>query len=406
MNKKNILLVSLISDQTIPNVQIINEFRHDTTHHLFISTSDMEKKGVRLWIEKACSISEQERYVLEVNAYSQNDILDKLNSFDFQNYSHIRVNLTGGTKMMTMVAQIFFMNLGCDIFYVTGRNNKFNQVSPEYKTFEFSSKINLKNYLDAYGFNIKLSVPSGIGFEQTSDFLTNYCAHDMNSYLKEWNLLQKKRKKGIKAREFDKVAPLLKALNYPFKGNSLSAYETRYLTGDWFEEYVGERLRQELELNEDEIYVSTEISKIYSMKEKNDPTILIGQNIESNRPDNEMDIMFVYNNTFYSIECKTSIRAFTTIQSNDGTIRDKEINILGETIYKSDSLKSKFGLYPKTTILTLTDFKDYCTNCNEIDRNNRLSMMTDLIKRANLSNIKLVDRSMLLKSTSLFELIK
>ncbi|HOS91379.1 MAG TPA: hypothetical protein PLD74_12465 [Prolixibacteraceae bacterium] len=49
-----VLLVSLLSDQTIPNVQLINQFISQVDKYLFISTSLMEKKKVGTWIVKAC----------------------------------------------------------------------------------------------------------------------------------------------------------------------------------------------------------------------------------------------------------------------------------------------------------------------------------------------------------------
>ena len=44
------ILVSLISDQTIPNVQFIKEKIVD--EYLFISSEAMEKKGILNWILK------------------------------------------------------------------------------------------------------------------------------------------------------------------------------------------------------------------------------------------------------------------------------------------------------------------------------------------------------------------
>lgn len=43
MNMKT-LLISLVSDQTLPNVQLIKEFKKEVTDYLFISTEKMEKR--------------------------------------------------------------------------------------------------------------------------------------------------------------------------------------------------------------------------------------------------------------------------------------------------------------------------------------------------------------------------
>ena len=54
----------------------------------------------------------------------------------------------------------------------------------------------------------------------------------------------------------------------------------------------------------------------------------------------------------------------------------QRINILGETIYKVDYLKNRFGLKAKSVILTLTSFNHYVTEPgNPVERNNRTKQM-------------------------------
>ena len=116
---------------------------------------------------------------------------------------------------------------------------------------------------------------------------------------------------------------------------------------------------------------------------------------------NEMDVIFMYKNKFYYIECKTSIIAFKHINQKNGISKEKEYNILGETIYKSDSLKNRFGLYSKTFIITLTDFKKYCFDKDNGQQNNKNRAMEEVINRTNLSQIKLIDKSMLVNTTQI-----
>ena len=44
------LIISLVSDQTIPNVQIIKEFGSPQTDYMLILTEKMEHKGTAKWI--------------------------------------------------------------------------------------------------------------------------------------------------------------------------------------------------------------------------------------------------------------------------------------------------------------------------------------------------------------------
>lgn len=399
------LLVSLISDQTIPNLQLIKEFGDRITNHLFISTNGMENKGVRKWLEQSCGIDDKVREFIIVDEYSYINIKSNLEKIDFSSYDKIIVNLTGGTKVMTMSSQDFFREKPCEIYYVTANSNNYVQVFPNNITNKFTSKVSLKEYLTAYGITVKESEPSGIDKEYTKKLFNKYNNLNLNDYTNEFKLIRERRGKSISGENFEKTKRLLLALDYPINNQRLSPAETKYLSGDWFEEYIGNKIQDELNLSNQNIYISTEISKEYLAKDKNNPSQLIGEEIESKAFDNEMDVMFIYENNFYSIECKTSIQTYTYIETN-GEIKEKETSILGETIYKSDSLKNRFGLYPRTTILTLTDFNNYCHNCSAEMKKSRMNAMTDLIKRANLSNIKLVDLKMLLESNSVFQLIK
>ena len=220
-------------------------------------------------------------------------------------------------------------------------------------------------------------------------------------------LINSKRGKPIKSVDFEKVSDFLSAIEYnPINANCLTREETLYLSGDWFEEYIGLKIKQELNLSDDNIFISTEISKALSQKVKNDASKLLCMSTETEIDNkNEIDVMFMYNNKFYTIECKSSIIAFRTIRKS-GEFVEKPYNILGETIYNADSLAKRFGLYANTTIVTLTDFVDYCKDNDSVRHNNKIREMKEVINRANLSNVKLIDKKTLVSSKSLYELLK
>ena len=406
---ENVLLVCLVSDQTIPNIQLIKEFESKVTSYLFITTKGMEQKGVRLWIENTCNIKENID-LIEVNQFSFTDIEYKLKVFDFESYEKIMVNLTGGTKVMTLVASDFFKNLAAEMYYVTGNNNEYIKVHPikKHNTFPFNSKITISEYLTAYGFTYKPSSLSDITLEQTKAIFDAFCKIDLNIYTEALKFINSKRKKRIEEVDFNKIKDFLSAINYiPEKENCLSKKETQYLSGDWFEEYIGLSIKNELGLRDDELFIGATITNQKPTEGINSITTLLGEEtkLSDNDFNNEMDVMFVHNNTFYSIECKTSIIAYKTIKKEDSVI-DKPYSILGETIYKSDSLKSRFGLYPKTSIVTLSDFTEYKHEQDKGKRNNKKIEMEELINRANISRIKLIDKSMLSTSDTIFKLIR
>lgn len=392
------LLISLVSDQTLPNVQLIKEFRNEVTDFLFISTEIMEKKGCRNWIEQACGLKESELLKpKEVNQFSFDDINSKLDEIDFSEFSKIIVNLTGGTKITTLSAYEYFKQLGADIYYVTGIDKEYIKIFPGRNRVVnyFREKITIKEYLSAYGFETKESEQSGIPVEYTNFIYEEFCKNAFMNHFDALNYLRKKRNSGVKdlSKAPDCVRVFLSSINFKLSvENRLISSEIKYLTGEWLEEFVGYKIKQELNLSDEELMIGVVLNKEISAYQVNSVKSFLGE--ESNKtPDNEFDVMFVFNNKFYTVECKTSI--INLIEQGENK-KIKEQNILGETIYKADYLKNRFGLFAQSRILTLTDFYEYINSSkNKGEMKNRKNNMEDLINRCNLSNIKLIDKKMI-----------
>ncbi len=401
------LLISLVSDQTIPNVQLIKELKSEVDDYIFISTIAMERKGCRKWIENATEIKCLEAKIVE--QFSFEDIVNKFNEIDLSSYSRVIVNLTGGTKIMTLAAHDFFKEEGAEILYITGFGNEYIKVFPGKKKllFSFETKITIPDYLKAYGFEYKVSEPSGIEFSYTQKLFDLYCKGAFSAHNDALLMLRAARTKGIKAKDwnkFESVHELISAIEFtPQKENSLTDIEVKYLTGDWLEEFIGISIKNELGLSSEELMIGTVIKKHLPESDKNPVKDLLGADVELTelKPDNEIDVMFMLQGKFYTIECKTSI--INTVIIND---KPKEINILGETIYKADSLKNKFGLFANSYIFTLTSFHEYIQHSDKGVRKNRISQMEELINRASMSKITIADKYKIKNSTSFYELLK
>ena len=343
------------------------------------------------------------------------NIANRLQEFEFGDYTRIIVNLTGGTKIMTLSVFDFFKDEpNVDIYYVTGSGKCYQKIVAggcEEKTF--SQSILLEEYLKAYGFSITKSKPSGISFETTKKTYKHYLEGLFEKYKDAVVFINLNRKRVIAGDDFYRVSDFLRAIEYvPQVPNELSKTETKYLSGEWFEEYVGTKIKNDLQLSDKNIFVGTTYYKTITPKQDlNSVSDLLGVEDCEKKPDNELDVIFVKDNTFYVVECKTSIisQEFVPTRENGKLAFDeneqpvtkpKEKNILGETIYKSDALKTKFGLFAKSYIFTLSDLK----HCVENDSNKQDNMM-NLIKRASLSNIKIIDRQLLIKSQNMCELL-
>lgn len=400
------LIVSLVSEQTIPNVHFIKEYKTkqygDSFYYLFISTQVMNEKGVVEWICKASSININEYQVLTVNEYSLEDIRSQLESFDYSIYDKVSVNITGGTKIMSMAAFDFFKGKNFCLYYITGKNNNYLKLYPEndsQSVIDFTSKISVKEYLDSYGFTYSATEPSGIATEVTERMFQKYCEGVFDDYIPALEILRAKRNSRLlKGNDFKKIKDFIAALEYvPDEESSLTQLEVKYLSGEWFEEFIYAIMKEDLGLDKEDIMTGVEISK--------------------NGSKNEIDVMFMYEGRFHVIECKTSIfnmqyevkdsrtkKGEINLDSNGQPVKDikqKSVNILKPTLYQADAIKTKFGLFAKSYIFTLTDLQ----NEREVQDVNRRNNMLNLENRAQLSNITLVDKSKLVNRNNAKELL-
>lgn len=405
------LLVSLVSDQTVPNVQLIKEFKSRVTDYLFISTETMEKKGCRRWIEKTTQIESLEPLI--VGEYSYDDIQQKLGLFDFSVYEKIIVNLTGGTKVMTLAAHDFFREEGADIFYVTGSDKKYIKIFPGKKkqVDVLVENLTVKEYLNAYGFDLELNTNKEFESIYTNRMFQLFCTGEIEKHVDEINYLRKFRSKGLKEKDWnERISSFITLIGLiPENENKLNYNEVKFLTGEWFEQFIFNKIKEELNLDDTMIMSGVKLLKEVKDNESNIvKSLLQAETINNIKPDNEIDVMFMSGGRFYVIECKTSIIDIQESEiERNGKIEKqrKEINILGETIYKSDSIKTKFGLFANSYIFTVTDFHSYISTGTLSEQNNKTQKMQDLINRGTLSKIKIVDRSKLLNSKTITELL-
>jgi hypothetical protein len=333
------LLVTLLSDQTVPNVQFIKEKQNDDTYFLFVSTSRMEEKGVKKWIMQVCGIKEEKEkengkvFTKVVDQFSLSNIEAELNAFDFTKYERITVNVTGGTKLMSLGVTDFFKQKNANIYYVHN-GLKYSQIFPERNDCEFTVKLTVSEYLKSCG--ITYSEPKvEIVKEYTITFLDKFLSFTENekNILIELNNVRNNRepykknssKKGTcETNEIPNLAEFLGEIKFPLKNeNELNKDEVKYLTGDWYEQWCYIKIKEKFNIADDYIKTGIQIKN-------------------ANGIGNELDVVYMYDNNFCIIECKTDILSL------------KGDNILTETIYKQGALKSNFGLTVQPRIYTLS----------------------------------------------------
>ncbi len=337
---KNVL-VSIVSKQTAPNVLFIKE-KKPIDYYLFLSTPKMAKNRVTQNIINATGIDKNNTETIIVQEDSVEDVINKLKEFyDSQLFGDdikFFVNITGGTKLMSIGVYKFFQEKGtAEIYYIPSDKNEYRMIFPvvTHKEHKLEYKLNLEEYFVSYGLTFKKGAPLH-NYAYAKELFDKVIRGkiDIDRFEVIRKLRNKKSKKKIEVEKLDEEAKiLLKEIEYPLKDNVLTKNDIKYLSGGWFEEFI--------------FY-------LYNSYVKNDKYIGINITIKNENVQNELDISVIHDNIFYNLECKTTLK------------NDIKGNILSETIYKLTALSRNFGLKTKSFLFTLDDLRDENGEIEEI----------------------------------------
>jgi len=298
------ILLSIISEQSIPNVLIIKELQGSYDDLLFITTDYVEKKGLDKWVELGCGIKEGSVERIKVVEDDINDIRNKLKSLELLNTQYI-VNMSGGTKVMTIGVYEFFAVSNNRIIYVPIGKNIISEIYPNSLITQtpITYRLNLMEYLLSYGL-----------YYQSDESLTYDAEHTLQFFeqFKRKNFYFYSEKRIIDSH------------------SQVDKKDKVYYSGKWFEEYVYIKLKRELDIDESDIALGVKLFR--------DTADL--------QHDNEYDVVFVYENELYVIECKASMGSKDTLKNN-----------LDAFMYKLAAITRDFGLRVYSSIFTLTNIE-------------------------------------------------
>ncbi len=371
-------LVSLISDQTIPNLELIKEFRNQINQYVFICTK--QKKSQLKWLTEAADLNKYEE--ISVDAFEPIEIENNLKQYDFGD-DEIILNITGGTKLMSLIVNEYFRSIGATIYYLTGHNKSYVKVFPNRgnRSFQLNCEITLTEYLKAHGFSYQKSEPFKT-YQEAKKMLNFFTSESKESYIGIIKQLQKRRGKNVIIDSIEGLQSLLDRMDYhPENKDKLSKNDVKYLTSDWFEEFVYFKVKTDLSLPDE--FIGT------------------GYKITKNDVLNELDVIFVYQNKLFIIECKTSFYQMIPIEEEKNGVKEikqKRKNLLPEIVYKSDALRNKFGLFANTSLFTTAPVRD--KNGEVFDK------LKNHLERAELNRIKIISKSDILSNKSTQELLK
>lgn len=331
-------LVLLISEQTIPNYLFIKTFG-PADRYVFISTQKMQNNvsGNRSeWIRKAANLDPSTITTLIVHPEFKDQVMNELNNIPWHNYGKLIVNLTGGTKMMALAAWDFFRSKTPDIWYIPLGAGAFHLCENSSEKVQFQY-LHLDEYLACCGI-----------YKSEEHYTTETCTHSVSmasnmlrGYLSERHdpslfeqvrqLRRGSRDTDFRPAEWEIMREKIRGIyKLQINGNSLSEDSVVYLTGRWFEELCFYEIQNLLTDKIRDIFLNVHLfHKTSSQSSIKKPV------------DNEFDVLFVYRNVLYMVECKTT--------------SNKNKNIFLESLYKVAALRQYFMLTVKAVLCVLFD---------------------------------------------------
>lgn len=294
------VLVSILSKHTMPNYLFIKEMEGQYDDLLFITTEEVNSGKGGESLEEALNLPWCKAAYISVDGNDYHAAINELGENEDNRDNEYIVNLTGGTKIMSLAVHDYFLQReNSQFFYVPiGKNIYYNLKTGETKPL--NHRATLSEYFTLYGIRFEHTREEDFGHTE-EEARGIFEEVKQNKYFLSWRL------KNAHQAE----TPELK----------------KYLSGEWFEQFSYYKLKEVFGLNESEIALSL---KIYR-----------GRNQPAN--DNELDIAYMYENQLHVVECKVSMVGY-----------GKDVkDVIEEYLYKLAAISKDFGLQVKSYLFTL-----------------------------------------------------
>lgn len=289
-------IVSILSDHLLPNFLFIKEMEGQYSDLLFVSTPQMEMQEKAMHLEVALGRKEGSVRRIVVANDNYKEILDALRAEQLSGSVEYVVNITGGTKTMSLAVHEYFCQFNASFVYVPIGKNSYYDFSTD-QTNSLDYRVSLNEYFTLYG----------LAYDYDNDLICDA--------QRPFNLFNEQKMSNFY---------LTEELRYTQKAPRPEL--RRYLGGEWFEEYVYLRIKRDFKLRDEDIAKSVKICRLSSTSN-----------------DNELDVVFVRDNALYVIECKVSMTGYG---------KDPK-SVVDEYLYKLAAISKDFGLRVNSYIFTL-----------------------------------------------------
>lgn len=344
-------MVSLVSEQTVPNILAIWHFQPEKL--LFVSTEKMERgqkvrdilATVNCRLKKSYKIGENAESIIVLED-SLFQCLRKLEEWiQGKEDEDFIVNLTGGTKLMSIAVFECFKNYESKMIYIPINKNEYISPFPirtPKPPTPFEGRLSVEEYMCAYGLEVvnvdkvERCKKSALERKDISLWIVDHYKDikDVLAFL--GNELREAREKKLDKFQFKKEYFGRHVLeeefllrigfhrDHRYYAKYLSKDEISYLTGGWLEEYC--------------------FNAVYGLCGKLADDVAV--NIQIRNPqghDNEFDVMFTSRNALYFIECKSMEQKHLGEKKSEG---------FDSFLYKIGALQKEFGLRVESYLVT------------------------------------------------------
>mgnify|MGYP000368829468 FL=1 len=353
----------LISDQAAPSLLPILDPEFKPKEAVFLVSDKMKSNAealAKVFKEKNVKVT----LVRIENIYDfqemENCFIDLIDQFDGQN---IALNVTGGTKLMAIVAQNTFAMGGKPIFYVDSDNNQIlfirhDEKEPKEQRIPnkiLNCQIDLKTYLSAYGMvykSVKQPLASERLLANLEPFIKQYDKYKddiplLNAYASE------SQKSGFKVdfkhHKVKSLVTLLEELHHKdlldFDNHRIDFRDTIHkdlLNGIWLEEITYKAIENIKSIQDKALSLEVGNSS-YDQNKKQ-------YALQNQGNQNEFDIAFIAKNRLHIIECKTQM------MNKEGGLKSEDI------LYKLEALKNYGGLMTKKCLVSYFEVPESVKN--------------------------------------------
>lgn len=353
----------LISDQAAPSLLPILDPEFKPKEAVFLVSDKMKSNAealAKVFKEKNVKVT----LVRIENIYDfqemENCFIELIDQFDGQN---IALNVTGGTKLMAIVAQNTFAMGGKPIFYVDSDNNQIlfirhddkEQKEQRIPNKTLNCQIDLKTYLSAYGMvykSVKQPLASERLLANLEPFIKQYDKYKddiplLNAYASE------SQKSGFKVdfkhHKVKSLVTLLEELHHKdlldFDNHRIDFRDTIHkdlLNGIWLEEITYKAIENIKSIQDKALSLEVGNSS-YDQNKKQ-------YALQNQGNQNEFDIAFIAKNRLHIIECKTQM------MNKEGGLKSEDI------LYKLEALKNYGGLMTKKCLVSYFEVPESVKN--------------------------------------------